>query len=302
MGERDILVDGRSLTVREAGAPAGRPLLYFHGTPGSRLDVAFGDDVARSLGVRIVSFDRPGYGRSEAGPISLSGVARASEAVADELGIDRFAVLGWSGGGPFALAAAAVLGDRVTRVGVASGPGPFQEVPGALDQLDEADLAALVHLPGSPASAAQAFTSAAEAFTVGGVPMLALRDDEAVLMEGMAAMFGEGDAAVFADPPLRHALFVTFSEGMRQGFLGVGWDNVAWVGPWDIDLDAVRCPVHLWYGERDQITLPVDGEWLAAHVAGTELTMFPGEGHLGLMRHWPEMLRALSGRTDDRAG
>jgi pimeloyl-ACP methyl ester carboxylesterase len=173
-------------------------------------------------------------------------------------------------------------------VGVASGPGPFQEVPGALDQLGEEDLAALAHLPGSPAGAAQAYT-------VGTETILDLHDDEAALTEWMAAMFGEGDAAVFADPALRHALFVMVSEGLRQGFLGVGWDNVAWVGPWDIDLRAVQCPVHLWYGERDQLTTLVDGEWLAAHVARAELPVFPGEGHLGPMRHWPEMLRALSG-------
>jgi pimeloyl-ACP methyl ester carboxylesterase len=288
MSEREIVVRGRSVLVREAGAPGGSPLLYFHGTPGSRLDVAFGDDVARSLGVRVVSFDRPGYGGSEVGAVSLSGVAGTAAAIADELGIDRFPVFGWSGGGPYALAAAAVLGDRVTRVGIAAGPGPFQEVPGALDRLGDVDLAALAHLPGAPARAA-------EGFTVGSETMLALRDDEATLTEGMAAMFGEGDADLFADPVLRHALFVMVSEGMRQGFLGVGWDNVAWVGPWDIDLAAVSCPVHLWYGERDQMTSPDDGRWLAAHVDGAELTVFPGEGHLGPMRHWPEMLGTLVG-------
>ena len=97
-------------------------LVYFHGTPGSRPDVGFGEDLVTELGVRVVSFDRPGHGRSDPSPFGLTRIAEDAEAIADLLGLERLALFGWSGGGPFALAASVVMDERVIRVGVASGP------------------------------------------------------------------------------------------------------------------------------------------------------------------------------------
>gem|GEM_PF-3965023 len=159
MREFDAVRGDRSLCVRDAGDPNGNPIVYFHATPGSRLDLAFADDIADKLGVRIVSFDRPGYGGSTPAAFGLVSVASDAAAIADELGIDRFATLGQSGGGPFSLAAAATLGERVTRAGVASGAGPFGLVPGALGQLDETDTAAVSLLPGDPVGAQRGFAS-----------------------------------------------------------------------------------------------------------------------------------------------
>ena len=119
---------GRVLRVRDAGAPSGAVVMYFHGTPGSRLDLGFGEQLAAERGVRLVSFDRPGYGGSSPAPFGLASIAADAHAVADQLGVTRFATLGMSGGGPGALAAATVAGRRVIRAGVASGPGPFQLV------------------------------------------------------------------------------------------------------------------------------------------------------------------------------
>lgn len=273
--------------IREAGDRAGPAILYFHGTPGSRLDVAFGDDVASELGVRVVSFDRPGYGRSEPSPFGLTRIAEASEAIADLLGLESVAAFGWSGGGPFALAASAVMGERVSQVGVASGPAPFQQLPGALDMLGDGDRDALAFLPEEPVRAAEAFRAGSEVMTeaIG---------DEAAFMAGVDALFTATDADVLSDPRLRHHLFTMLSEGMRQGFTGVGWDNVAWVGPWDVDLSLVRCPVHLWYGGRDSM-MPVEhGRWLADNLADADLVVYEGEGHLGPMRHLNEMLTAVT--------
>ena len=209
--------------VRDAGDPDGAPVLYFHGSPGCRLDVCFGDDAAIDLGVRVISFDQPGYGRSESAPFGLDSVARDAEAVAEACGLGHFAAFGWSGGGPYALATAAVIGDRVTNVGVASGPGPFGLVPGALDGLLDNDRLALSYLPAEPARAA-------EQFCVGSEMMIAVRDDEQALMSGMDALFGDVDVDVLTDPTMRHHIFVMMREALRQGFLGVGWDNMA-TGP-----------------------------------------------------------------------
>ncbi|MCG6500466.1 alpha/beta fold hydrolase, partial [Kitasatospora sp. A2-31] len=109
--------DGRALAVETVGDPRGRPVFLLHGTPGSRVGPHPRTSVLYRLGIRLVSFDRPGYGDSARLPgRRVSAAAADVRTIADELGIDRFAVLGRSGGGPHALACAALLPERVTRV------------------------------------------------------------------------------------------------------------------------------------------------------------------------------------------
>lgn len=289
MIEREVFVDGRTVRVHDAGEPQGRPIVYFHGTPGSRRDVVFGDESASGLGVRVISFDRPGYGGSQFAPYSLSSVAHDAAAIADVLGLDRFAALGWSGGGPFALATAAVLGERVTRAGVAGGTAPFQLMPGAMDGFTDDDRLALSYLPGEPARAADQFRLGNEEMLQ---LMMSVRDDEQA--PWIDWLWGETDPDVVSDPVLRRSLFSVLHEGLRQGPMGVAWDNVAWTGPWDVDLRDVRCPVHLWYGERDQMVPPAHGEWLRDHLPDARLVLYSGEGHLVPMLHWAEMLETLT--------
>jgi len=265
-------------------------VMYFHGTPGSRLDLAFGDQLAADHGVRLVSFDRPGYGGSTTAPFGLASIAADAHAIADALDVERFATLGMSGGGPGALATASVVpGDRVTRVGVASGAGPFQHVPGALGELDDNDSAAASLLPGDPAGAAAGFAAGFEPLAgllrVSGGP-------------GIASAFGDllspRDSSLLADPRFAAAFEETETEALRQGTSGGGWDNVSWVGEWDVDLGAVTCPVLLWYGTDDRFAPPAHGLWLSQHLARSRLIMREGEGHLGIFEHLGEMLDALT--------
>jgi pimeloyl-ACP methyl ester carboxylesterase len=287
--ERDVEVEGRTVMVRDAGDPEGFPLVYFHGTPGSRLDVTFGDELSQELGVRVISFDRPGHGRSEPASYTLESVARDAAAVADNLGVDRFATLGWSGGGPFALAAAAVLGERVTRVGLAGANAPFQEMPGAMDAFTDNDRAALAFLPEQPGRAAEQFRIGNEETLQG---LMSVRDDEGA--PWIDWMWGDTDPGVVSDPVLRRVLYFVVHEGLRQGPMGICWDNVAWVGAWGFGLDDVRRPVQLWYGEQDQMAPPVNGQWLRDHLPDATLTVYTGEGHLVPMRHWPQILQTLA--------
>lgn len=289
MDQHEVVVAGSAVMVRDAGDPDGRPVVYFHGTPGSRLDVAFGDTTARATGVRVISFDRPGYGRSEPAPYSLTSVAQTAAAVADSLGVDRFAALGWSGGGPFALAAAAVLGDRVTRVGVACSYGPFQEVPGATESFTDDDRAALAFLPDEPERAAERFRVGNREMLHG---LLSVREDDTA--PWIEWMWAESDPEVVADPTLRRALVSVVREGLRQDAMGICWDNVAWCGDWGFDVAAISSPAHLWYGEQDQMVPLLNGRWLAEHLPDADLTVVPGEGHLVPMRHWGEILDALA--------
>ena len=129
--ETELAFGDRVIRVHDTGAIDGYPIVYFHGTPGSRLDLVFGEEHVDRQGVRIVWFDRPGYGGSTESAFGLSSVARDALSIADSLGLGAFTTLGLSGGGPFALATAAVGGVRVKGVGVASGAGPLI-VPNAL--------------------------------------------------------------------------------------------------------------------------------------------------------------------------
>ena len=192
--------------------------MYFHGTPSSRLDLCFGEQLAAECGVRLVSFDRPGYGGSTPAPFGLASIAADAHAVADELGIAGFATLGQSGGGPGALAAAAVPGGRVTRVGIASGPGPFQRVPGALGQLDDNDRTAVALLPGDPAGAAAAFAAGTE-------PLAGLirAADDAGIVSAFQELLSPRDNELMRDPRLAAAFAETMREGLRPGTSGAGW-------------------------------------------------------------------------------
>jgi pimeloyl-ACP methyl ester carboxylesterase len=292
MPETDVAREGRSLRARDTGDPDGKAVLYFHATPGSRLDLAFADELAASVGVRLVSFDRPGYGGSTPASYTLASIARDAGAVADALGIDSFATLGQSGGGPFSLAAGAVLPGRVTRVGVAAGGGPFDKVPGALDALDDNDRQALALLPHDVDGAARGFAAGFE-------PLVSLFRESAV--EDVVRAFHDSlstrDREIVDDTRLATALGTSMKESLRQGASGGGWDNVAWVGPWDIDPATITAPVLLWYGGEDRFCSPAHGAWLRDHVPDARLVLREAEGHLGFMEHTEEMLLALTTST-----
>jgi pimeloyl-ACP methyl ester carboxylesterase len=286
VAESRVDVGGRTLAVRQAGDPHGSPLVYFHGTPSSRLEAAFADDLGVELGIRTVCFDRPGYGESPAAGFSLAAIARDTGALADTLGIERFATLGQSGGGPFSLACAAVLGDRVTRAGVASGPAPFDRVPGLDLALDENDRKAVSLLPDAEAAAAQ-FAAGFEPFT----GLVTASEDQ--IVGGYRQMLSPHDGELLDRPEFARPLAAAMRESLRSGTSGAGWDNVAWVGPWDVDLDAIRSPVHLWYGEDDPMCPSIAGTWLEAHLPTADLVLRAGEGHMGVMEHAREIFRTL---------
>lgn len=152
------------------------------------------------------------------------------------------------GGGPFALATAALLTDRVTHVGVSGGPGPVQQMPGAEDLLTDNDVRALSFLPDDPARAAQQFLWGNRELLEA---MLSVREDpDAPWIDWI---WGDSDPDVVSDLTLREPFRLSFSEALRQGPAGIAWDNVAYVGPWDFDLADIACPVHLWYGQDDQM-------------------------------------------------
>jgi pimeloyl-ACP methyl ester carboxylesterase len=283
-------IDGRVLAVREFGASDGAPVLHFHGTPGSRLELAWADDDLRRAGVRLVAFDRPGYGRSTAAALSLTAGAGDGLRLLDELGIDRCPTLGWSGGGPFALAVAAVAPGRVPAVGVMSGAAPFQEQPQWLSTLSDDDKEAVERLPSDPVGAAAIFQR-------GFGNLRDLSDGPAVLAAFEGAL-SDRDKRVLADAGLGDAFAADLREAGLQDFAGGGWDNVAWVGDWNFDLAAVRCPVLLWYGDEDLMARPDMARHLAGRLPNASLTMRTGYGHLAPLEHLTDMISELLRAAD----
>ena len=240
-------------------------------------------------GVRLVSFDRPGYGGSTPAPFGLASVAADAHAVADGLGVARFATLGLSGGGPGALAAATVGGGRVIRAGVASGPGPFQLVPGALGELDDNDRGAAALLPDDPAGAASAFAAGFEPLVE-----LSRMPGGAGLVPAFEDLLSPRDSELLHEPRYASLFVETMREALRQGTSGGGWDNVSWIGEWDVDLSAISCPVLLWYGSDDRFGPPAHGLWLSENLPNARLVLRNGEGHFGIYDHLGEMLKALA--------
>lgn len=268
------LPDGRRLDVWLGGDPRGTPLVFFHGTPGGRLQAALGDGAASRAGVRLVAFSRPGYGGSTDGPTTLTSVGTDAGSVADALGIDAFAVLGVSGGGPYAVAAAAVLPQRVRVVGVVAGIGPLLE----LDPSAAADPAVRAALAGD-------------------------LDEAVALQDGAMTDRGRGSGpgarakvrvGGFVSPEILEPWTGSGRPGVPS-YRGVSRDALAFTAGWDVDLGDVRAPVHLWYGDRDRTVGLEHGQWLHAHLPTSRLIVREGAGHLAtLLAHWADVLTDLA--------
>lgn len=286
MKEYDLAIDENRLRVREAGDPNGELVIHFHGTPGCRTELAFADDIAEVAGVRLVTFDRPGYGGSTQVPFSLTSLGAMAVQVADHLGVDGFRTTGFSGGGPFALATAASAGPRVKAVGVMSGPGPFQLVPGALDELSDGDKAALQRLPDRQA-ACEGFVQALSE----DMDVEQALENAASLYQSFEPLLSETDREIWGRQS--EQILAEMREALTQGAWGYAWDNVAWLGPWDYDPTAVECPVLLWYGAEDRMAPPSHAQWFASNLRNGRLTMHKGEGHLLPFAHLEHMLKEL---------
>jgi pimeloyl-ACP methyl ester carboxylesterase len=266
------------LAHEELGDPTGTPVVLFHGAPGSRL-FAPPDDVPRDLGVRLITFDRPGYGASDRREgRELLDTPGDVAALADALGVERFAVLGVSAGGGHALACAVALGDRVTAVAVASMPGPLDEVPGAWDALDRRQRPAAEKAREDPVTAAGwvvrymgRWTEDPTTFLGGGTP-----DDRELL----------------AQPEVGAILVADVTEALRPGAGGMADDLVALWRPWGFRIADLRSGVGLWHGAEDTRGEPAF-RYLAATLPGCRAQVWPDAGHYGVVRHWPEVLADL---------
>ena len=275
--------DGRSLAFIERGAADGMPVLVCHGTPGSRLTRHPDPTLYERHGVRMVAYDRPGYGRSDphAGR-SISDAAEDIAAIADELGFERFVVVGGSGGAPHALACGALLGDRVVRVGALVTPAPS-------DSPDFDFFTDLAEINVKEFGAAVEGREAIEAHLQPYVDELR-RDPQAVIEE-ISSELPERDRAILARDDVRHVLIDSFVEAVRQGTRGWADDDLAFAKPWGFDLEDVEVETRLWQGELDVLAPRSHGEYVASRLPNARFERLEGGGHFldeewGIVLDW----------------
>lgn len=265
------LADGRTLGYALLGDPDGKPLIFFHGTPGSRLMFSEDDAIAQVPGLRLVLPERPGYGLSDPKPdrVLLDWADDVAE-LADHLGLDRFAVGGLSGGGPHALACAHALGGRVDRALVLASPAA--DFPGATRGLSFGNRVGIWLDRFFPGLLRWLQAQQRSAF----------EKDPAGYAEAVARGMAAPDQQILADPALRDALVRDLREAYRQGSEAAFLDGrLAMTGrSWGFDLREIRVPVDLWHGEEDRLVTRGMAECLAREIPDATLHLVQNAGHL----------------------
>ncbi len=264
--------DGRTLQVVERGVPDGPAVLVHNGTPNSRLMSDAEVRSAERQGIRLISYDRPGYGGSSrhAGR-TVGDCAQDVRTIAGALGIDRLAVWGISGGGPHAISSAALLPDLVPAVGVLASTAPW-----GAEGLDYfADMGELnvedtkLQLEDPVAARAKCEEDRKE--------MLALKPEQ--LLGYLKTLLSPVDAAVLTGAFAEYIIDATRS-GLAPGSDGWWDDGVAFLEPWGFELDAIQTPVLLRHGRHDRFVPYGHGEWLARHIPGVSAELTEDDGHL----------------------
>lgn len=273
--------DGRALGVQSGGDAEGQPVLVHHGTPGSRYlpDDWLAD--AASDGVRLLSYDRPGYGDSAPHPgRTVADCASDVRAIADQFGYDRVAVWGWSGGGPHALACAALLPGLVCAVASLGAIAPYGpsdlDYFGGMGQENVDDIKLQLADPEAAKRKLVLDRDGVLSMTedqVGGYAA----DDE----QGFASLVSPEDAAAMG-AGLGTWWLRSMQLGLRSGDAGWWDDGVAHFGDWGFALDGIDVPVQLWHGRHDKFVPFQHGEWLAQNIPGVDAHLTDDDGHMTL--------------------
>jgi pimeloyl-ACP methyl ester carboxylesterase len=281
----------RRLGYAEFGPASGRPLIWFHGTPGARRQISpQARELAHEAGIRIVSVERPGIGESTPHEYKrLVDVARDIERLCDALGIGEFGVAGLSGGGPYALACAHEMPERVVAAAILGGVAPSvgpEAAPGGASGLMRT-FGPLMRRARQPVGG----------MLRGLVRVLEPLGDEAALL--FARTMPPGDQRIFEDPAVRLMFVEDLILGARRHMQAICLDVALFGRHWGFAVGDIEVPVHLWYGDSDTIVPVHHGEHLAGRIPGARLRIRPGEGHLGglaashevfeaILAHWPD--------------
>jgi pimeloyl-ACP methyl ester carboxylesterase len=281
--------DGRTLRVRTAGEPSGLPVLLHHGTPGNGSHFGPTVDDARAQGIRLIAYDRPGYGDSTAFPgRTVADCAQDVEAIVDALGYERLAVWGISGGGPHALACGALLGERVAAVASLASVAPRDAAGLEWTAGMGADNIAEFEATRRGREALEPYLDSQRSQILAG-DAEQLREVLQTLLTPVDAAALTGEFAEFLDASAR--------EGLRDGVEGWLEDDLAFFENWAFDVGEVRVPVLLWHGEHDLFVPIAHGRWLAERLPNVDARLSDEDGHLTLgTRRLPEVHAWLAAR------
>jgi pimeloyl-ACP methyl ester carboxylesterase len=270
-----VTPDGRILGVESGGDPSGPAVLVHSGTPGSRH--IFGPVLrdAEARGIHIIKYDRPGYGRSTAQPgRSVADCAQDVRAIADAFGLERVAIWGASGGGPYALACAALLPDLVTAAASLAAPAPYgAEGLDYFAGMGQDNVESIRTYLDNPSATREQSRQDRD-------QMLATTPEG--LHEGFGSLLSPADAA-WMTLDIAADVVADIRLGLEPGDEGWWDDGVAQLSPWGFDLADIAVPVQVWHGAQDRFVPFQHGQWLAAHTPGAEPHLTDTDGHVTLI-------------------
>jgi pimeloyl-ACP methyl ester carboxylesterase len=278
------LSDGRELAWLDFGHPTDRPVIGFHGTPGSRMQLVIDEEAVRTAGVRLVSVDRPGYGHStfKAGRRLVEWPDDVGQ-LADHLGLDRFGVIGVSGGGPHSLVCAALMPDRVTVAGVVSGVGPLAPA-GSEDGM----MTTNVFITRVGRRAARPLEG------VFGVMTRVQRRWPEQTVRMMAKQVPAADAAIINRPEVRRRFIQEAQRASATSAKAAAQDFQLFTRDWGFRLEDIAGPVHLWQGDADRNVPMAHAVRMSAAIPDATLHVVPGGGHMMGLDRTGEILGALA--------
>ncbi len=288
--------DGRRVGLACYGADDGLPVLALHGAPAARVMFDVADGPARDLGLTLYCPDRPGYGLTPPdAAATLCGRTAFHEDVATALGLDRFAVLGISGGAPYAVALAAKLGHRVPVLGLVSPMGPVRDFVDTEKRIGRAAMAEgerlgrghrlfFLRLPQHRALIAAQSGLAARAFKAAPKSFAKI----------FANLLSSDDTRILSQPHVERSVIAMTHEALRQGVEGGIADLTVFARAWDIDYAKISAHTVLWQGTRDRIVPSAVAFWLARLINGCRSHRIEGAGHFWVYDHVPEVLGAIA--------
>jgi pimeloyl-ACP methyl ester carboxylesterase len=278
-----LLPDGRRLGYAESGDPGGKPMFLFHGQPGNRLLRHPDDGLTASLGVRLISVDRPGYGLSDFQPgRKILNWPNDVVALADALGYEQFAVAGFSAGGPYAAACAYKIPTRLTKVALISSAPPMH--------LREIRLKMPTFIRFND------LLNRFPPFLYGSMQLswrYFRRNPQSFIQLGLQRS-SPADVAVFNKPEMASLVLAMWEENLRIPSQGYAYDAQLLLGDWGFRLQDISMRVYYWHGEADANSLPTWGHVIASSLPDCQAVFWPGEGHFGWVNHWTEILEELS--------
>jgi pimeloyl-ACP methyl ester carboxylesterase len=267
------LSDGRRLGYAEFGDRQGKPLFYCHGFPGSRLEARLADRISCNMQIRFVGIDRPGYGLSSfKAARTISDWADDVAQLADALGVDRFSILGVSGGGPYVAACAHQIPHRINWAGIICGMGPI-DTPGLTLGMPWIYRRGLLIAGRFPKIATALYPFSGFFFRHYPKQMLSI----------ISKKVAEPDKMALNDPDLIDALCLSFQEAFCSSLRWPAADVVLYSRPWGFDLADIRIPVYLWHGEKDRIVPPEMGRYIAQALPDCRATFYVNEGHFSII-------------------